>query len=142
MDKCISDHEVIVFELPFCEPQLVKRTNTCSKKNIDNQALGTIIQFIAEDMKDDCYKNLVDIYNRKLKQLLHIHAPLKTRIVKDRPSAPWMTSYIKELRLNEGEQKESGAQQTSVSTKTLMETLKENGKMPLKQQRIIYIVIR
>ncbi|GFR70712.1 reverse transcriptase-like protein [Elysia marginata] len=88
MDKCISDHKVIVFELPYCKPKLVKRTITCRKKNIDNQALGTDIQRSAEDMKNDYNKNLVDTYNRKLKQLLDIHAPLKTRIVTDRPSAP------------------------------------------------------
>ncbi|GFR64237.1 ATP-dependent DNA helicase [Elysia marginata] len=40
MDKCISDHKVIVFELPYSKPKLVKRTITCRKKNIDNQALS------------------------------------------------------------------------------------------------------
>ncbi|GFR66842.1 ATP-dependent DNA helicase [Elysia marginata] len=98
MDKCISDHKVIVFELPYCKPKLVKRTITCRKKNIDNQALGTDIQRAAEDTKNDYNQNLVDTYKRKLKQLLDIHAPLKTRIVTDRPSAPWMTSHIKELK--------------------------------------------
>ncbi|GFS14941.1 hypothetical protein ElyMa_004919700 [Elysia marginata] len=60
MDKCISDHKVIVFELPYCKPKLVKRTITCRTKNIDNQALGTDIQRAAEDMKNDYTKNLVD----------------------------------------------------------------------------------
>ncbi|GFR58908.1 RNA-directed DNA polymerase from mobile element jockey [Elysia marginata] len=98
MDKCISDHKVLVFELPFSKPKLVKRTITCRKKNIDNRALSTDILRAAEDMKNDYNKNLVDTYNRKLKQLLDIHAPLRTRIVTDRPSAPWMTSHIKELK--------------------------------------------
>ena len=98
MDKCISDHKVIVFDLPFCKPKPVKRTITCRNKNIDNQKLGTAIQGVAEEMKKDYNKNLVDIYNRKLKELLDIYAPLKTRIVTDRPSAPWMTSHIKNLK--------------------------------------------
>ncbi|KAK3759590.1 hypothetical protein RRG08_065095 [Elysia crispata] len=98
MDKCISDHKVIVFDLPFCKPKPVKRTITCRNKNIGNQKLGTAIQGVAEEMKKDYNKNLVDIYNRKLKELLDIYAPLKTRIVTDRPSAPWMTSHIKNLK--------------------------------------------
>ena len=98
MDKCISNHKVIVFDLPFCKPKPVKRTITCRNKNIDNQKLGTAIQGVAEEMKKDYNKNLVDIYNRKLKELLDIYAPLKTRIVTDRPSVPWMTSHIKNLK--------------------------------------------
>ncbi|GFR65068.1 reverse transcriptase-like protein [Elysia marginata] len=98
MGKFKSDHKVIVFEWPFCKPKLVKRTIACRKKKIDNQALGADIQRVAENMKDDCNMNLVDIYNRKLKQLLDIHAPLKIRIARDRPSAPWMTSHTKELK--------------------------------------------
>ncbi|KAK3794719.1 hypothetical protein RRG08_014784 [Elysia crispata] len=92
------DHKVIVFDLPFCKPKPVKRTITCRNKNIDNQKLGTAIQGVAEEMKKDYNKNRVDIYNRKLKELLDIYAPLKTRIVTDRPSAPWMTSHIKNLK--------------------------------------------
>ncbi|GFS03163.1 reverse transcriptase-like protein [Elysia marginata] len=34
MDKCISDHKVIVFELPYCKPKLVKRTITCRKRTL------------------------------------------------------------------------------------------------------------
>ncbi|GFS09590.1 ATP-dependent DNA helicase [Elysia marginata] len=122
VDKCISDHKVIVFELPYCKPKLVKRTITCRKKNTDNQAIGTDIQRAADDMKDDYNKNLVDTYDRKLKELLDNHAPLKTRIVTDRPSAPWMTSHIEELKAERREKKESGAQQTCVSTKRFIET--------------------
>ena len=52
------------------------------------------------------------VYNTCLRQLLHRHAPLVTRTVTDRTSAPWMTLEIKQAkvqrRLAERKWRESG----------------------------------
>ena len=40
--------------------------------------------------------DLVDVYNTRMRQVLDSHAPLKTRRVPVRPSAPWTGEEIRE----------------------------------------------
>ena len=42
--------------------------------------------------------HLVDVYNDGLRRLLDHHAPSVTRRARDRPSTPWMTEEIREIR--------------------------------------------
>ena len=43
-------------------------------------------------------ESLVQSYNDGLQQVLNQHAPLVTRCIRDRPSAPWLTSEVRDAR--------------------------------------------
>ena len=42
---------------------------------------------------------LVDQYFNVLKKLLDKHAPLRTKVVTDKPPAPWLTSEIVNMKI-------------------------------------------
>ena len=97
-DKCISDHFVVHFEVPFRKPCPAKRTITCRKKNIDNNSFERGLQNIVTAINSAASTDKVNLFNSKLKDLLDSHAPLRTRTVTDRPSALWMDQSIKTLK--------------------------------------------
>ena len=57
-----------------------------------------LVEAASQQCSDSDLVHLVDVYNDGLRRLLDRHAPPVTRNVRDRPSAPWMTEKIRELR--------------------------------------------
>ena len=97
VDKLISDHFVISFALRFRKPG--KTTKEVRSRNVrvlntDNFKTDVLSAFPAISGAADT----VSAYNACLRELLDKHAPLVTRRVTDRMSAPWMTQEIKQAK--------------------------------------------
>ncbi|KAL8592999.1 hypothetical protein ACOMHN_017929 [Nucella lapillus] len=95
VDKQISDHFLISFSLRLCKPRRRTREVTSRKlKDIDLDVfkadVTTSLSIISPDAGDQAAQ-----LNTCLGELLDLHAPLMTRRVTDRTSAPWMTLDIK-----------------------------------------------
>ncbi|KAL8623498.1 hypothetical protein ACOMHN_015706 [Nucella lapillus] len=95
VDKQISDHFLISFSLRLCKPWRRTREVTSRKlKDIDLDVfkadVTTSLSIISPDAGDQAAQ-----LNTCLGELLDLHAPLTTRRVTDRTSAPWMTLEIK-----------------------------------------------
>ncbi|KAL8561508.1 hypothetical protein ACOMHN_011190 [Nucella lapillus] len=95
VDKQISDHFLISFSLRLCKPRRRTREVTSRKlKDIDLDVfkadVTTSLFIISPDAGDQAAQ-----LNTCLGELLDLHAPLTTRRVTDRTSAPWMTLDIK-----------------------------------------------
>ena len=94
VDKLISDHFVISFALRFRKPGKTTkevRSRNVRALNTDNIKTDVLSAFPAVSGAADT----VSAYNACLRELLDKHAPLVTRRVTDRMSAPWMTQEIK-----------------------------------------------
>ena len=94
-DKAVSDHFVITSQLSIDRPEIKKRViNSRNIKAIDK-----------EQFSFDLFNHNLDIlshsqdkasyYYSSLQQLIGRHAPIRSRTVTDRPSAPWLTNDIK-----------------------------------------------
>ncbi|KAL8597119.1 hypothetical protein ACOMHN_008192 [Nucella lapillus] len=95
VDKQISDPFLISFSLRLCKPRRRTREVTSRKlKDIDLDVfkadVTTSLSIISPDAGDQAAQ-----LNTCLGELLDLHAPLTTRRVTDRTSAPWMTLDIK-----------------------------------------------
>ena len=97
IDKCLSDHYVISFDLNIRKPGKQKRVLSTRSTDIDHVRFSSDIKELLPNIKD-CTSDKVQAYNNNMADLLNKHAPLKTRTVTDRPSAPWMTSGIKQAK--------------------------------------------
>ena len=96
-DIALSDHSAIYYSVnvrrPTARKRLVTSRNLRAMNSTDFQA---DIKSFAETADDQCADpGLLDVYDTGLRQVLDRHAPLTTRRVSDRPSAPWMTDGIK-----------------------------------------------
>eukprot|EP00745_Piridium_sociabile_P023788 TRINITY_DN3715_c0_g1_i1.p1 TRINITY_DN3715_c0_g1~~TRINITY_DN3715_c0_g1_i1.p1 ORF type:complete len:1177 (-),score=226.07 TRINITY_DN3715_c0_g1_i1:25-3555(-) len=106
-DELISDHYPVTFSLNLKKPGLNKRIVTSRNlRAVDMAALKadvTALQFGSDDPVTD--------YNQGLQEVMDKHAPLTTRHVTDRPSAPWLTLEVKhakkERRCNERQWRKS-----------------------------------
>ena len=56
------------------------------------------VEAASQQCSDLNLASLVDVYSDGLRRVLDRHAPSVTRRVRDRPSAPWMTEEIREVR--------------------------------------------
>ena len=98
-DKCLSDHKAFTFEMPCPKPIPTKRSISGRKlETINNEKFKRDLENIIEDISTSTTKSALEQYNAKLIMLLDQHAPLKTRIVTDRPSAEWMNLDIKQAK--------------------------------------------
>ena len=95
IDAGVSDHYTITFEADAERAKPSKRTIT-SRKKVDNVTFTKELSDVIPDMTN-C-EDKVTAYNNNLRDLLDKHAPLETRVVTCRPSAPWMTTTIKEAK--------------------------------------------
>ena len=92
-DKALSDHFLVSFVLKLSKPRNPRKIITSRKlKNINmgifgSDAAALLSQPGSADVCTHC--------TTCLKTLLDSHAPLITRTVPDRPSAPWMSDDIK-----------------------------------------------
>ncbi|KAL8614487.1 hypothetical protein ACOMHN_063062 [Nucella lapillus] len=93
-DQLVSDHFPISFSLNIKKPGPRKRSVTSRNlRAVDMVAFRNdvaALQFSEEDPVTD--------YNQGLTAVLDSHAPLMTRCVTDRPSAPWLTLEVKQSK--------------------------------------------
>ena len=100
MDLALADHKAVVCQLPVEHPERPKRSVTSRNlKKIDLQNFQTDVCSFAAATESKCYhSSAAEDYNSDLGNILDQHAPLTTRNVTDRPSAPWMTAELKEAK--------------------------------------------
>ena len=97
VDKLISDHFVISLALRFRKPGNTTkevRSRNVSALNTDIFKTDVLSAFPAISGAADA----VSAFNACLRELLDKHAPLVTRRLTDRMSAPWMTQEIKQAK--------------------------------------------
>ena len=96
-DIALSDHSAIYCSENVGRPTAWKLLITSRSLRAMNPAdFQADVKSFAETAGDHCPDpGLLDVYDTGLRQVLDRHAPLTTRRVSDRPSAPWMTDDIK-----------------------------------------------
>ena len=90
----LSDQYVIVCRLAVTKPppptRLVTSRNISAVCTFDFQAdVKALVDSTGGQRSDLDLKDLVDVYNDGLRQVLDRHAPSVTRRVRDCPSTPW-----------------------------------------------------
>ncbi|MDY6842298.1 MAG: hypothetical protein SV429_12585, partial [Pseudomonadota bacterium] len=97
-DCQISDHFVIFCNIDTHKPKAELKTVTSRNlKKMDVDLFKTdVATFVTSTAAHTPDPELVEVFNACLRQLIDTHAPLVTRRVTDRPSAPWMTEEIKD----------------------------------------------
>ena len=96
----LSDHFVISFNLLLRKPVREKRKIISRNiRAIDMHEFRTDVHNILESATQSNSTDPLVVYKTCLRQLLNRHAPLVTRTVTDRTSAPWMTLEIKQAKV-------------------------------------------
>ena len=97
IDKCISDHSVVSFLTCFDKPASKKRTIlTRNIRTIDSNKFTSDLSTCNNIISQAHDKAIV--YFNELSKLIDTHAPLRSRNVTNRPSAPWMTCELKSAK--------------------------------------------
>ena len=109
----LSEHFVISFDLLLRKPVREKKDIISQNiRAIDMHDFRTDVHNLLESATQSNSTHPLGVYNTCLRQLLDRHAPLVSRTVTDRTSAPWMTLEIKQAevrrRLAERKWRESG----------------------------------
>ena len=112
----VTDHYVITCNLLFDKPQVERRqVVTRNIKAIDSDKFKSDLSNQKLDIVPSSTQDMYTVYHNSLSALIDLHAPLRTRSVTDRPSAPWMSSEVKtaktECRRAERQWRKSGLQQ-------------------------------
>lgn len=97
----ISDHFIIQCPIGFPRPALSCKELTFRKlKNIDIVEFSADIasSMLCASVDCDNIDALSDCFNMTLTDILDKHAPLKTRIMINRPRTPWFNDGIKQLK--------------------------------------------
>ena len=97
----ISDHFIIQCPIGFPRPALSCKELTFRKlKNIDIAEFSADIasSMLCASADWDNIDALSDCFNMTLTDILDKHAPLKTRIMINRPKIPWFNDDIKQLK--------------------------------------------
>ena len=97
VDMLLSDRFVFSFDLLLRKPVRDKRKIISRNiRAIDMHDFRTDVHNLLESATQSDSTDPLGVYNTCLRQLLDRHAPLVTRTVTDRTSAPWMTLEIKQ----------------------------------------------
>ena len=96
-DVCTSDHFMVSIEMDMIKPGNRKRVVTTRKKITDHVSFSNDIKEQVH-LINSSTSNKVETYNNVLEKLIDKHAPLRSRTVTDRPSAPWMTLDVKQAK--------------------------------------------
>ena len=122
-DYLFSDHITILCDLELGKPPpKAKQVSNRKIKEIDREKLQ------ADLSSSELYQNtpdtldeLVNNYNTTLAQALDRHAPLRTKVIRSRPLAPWFNEEIKaarrEKRKAERKWRRTGSRKISWRTK-------------------------
>nr|KAG5692437.1 hypothetical protein BaRGS_010147 [Batillaria attramentaria] len=95
----LSDHDVLVCNLAVARPPPPTRIVAVRLTDLQSDVAA-----LAVSLKDRCADPgvdaavLVDRYNDGLREIRDRHAPSVTRRVRDRASAPWLSSEVMEAR--------------------------------------------
>ena len=93
-DKMLSDHHLITCETVFEKQKSLKTTVTSRDlKSIDLFAFQTDLKNMFSNVVDDCLK-----FNDACRQVIDLHAPVKTRTVTERIPSPWFSLEQKEVK--------------------------------------------
>ncbi|GFS26602.1 ATP-dependent DNA helicase [Elysia marginata] len=89
----------MTFNLRMEKPKPVKRTIACRNlKGVDGRNFACDIKKEATNIKQPNTGAMLGAFNSNLRAILDKHAPLRTRTVTHRPSAPWMNEQIKDAK--------------------------------------------
>ncbi len=100
----LSDHSAVSCRLAVaCPPPPLRCVTSRNLRAVDPAAFQKDVEEFAADACSSAGSNpdaegLVDTYTTGLRRVLERHAPLVTRTVRDRPSAPWLTDEVREAR--------------------------------------------
>ena len=95
-DRCLSDHFLISFNLPLSKPRQLRKS--VISRNLRAIDIATFRSDVAAMLSRSSATDLYTRYITCLRGLLDSHAPLTSRSVTDRPSAPWMSYEIKRAK--------------------------------------------
>ena len=99
IDVCISDHFFISFKVKIVNPKRLLRDVMCrNTRAIDSQSFCNDLEICNARILSHDVSCKASIYNSELSAVLDSHAPLRSRRVTARPSAPWLTGEIKSLK--------------------------------------------
>ena len=90
-DNLLSDHFVISFDLLLKKSRVTKKVTSRNIRSVDMYAFRTDLRNVLESATQSESADPLSVYNTCLRQALDHHAPLVTRTMTDRTSAPWMT---------------------------------------------------
>ncbi|XP_072028205.1 uncharacterized protein [Amphiura filiformis] len=99
----LSDHFAVFGHFDVSKPTPSRRLVTSRNlravifDNLQPDVAGLTASVLSRSPNLDVC-GLVDAYNTGLQQVLDQHAPLTTRLVRDRPSAPWLTAEVRDAR--------------------------------------------
>ena len=100
VDMLLSDHFVISLDLLLRKPVREKRKIISRNiRAIDMHDFRMDVHNLLGSATQSDSTDPLGVYNTCLRQLLDRHAPLVTRTVTDRTSAPWMTLEIKQAKV-------------------------------------------
>nr|KAG5698908.1 hypothetical protein BaRGS_006802 [Batillaria attramentaria] len=97
-----TDHYAVVCRLAIARPPPPSRLVTSRNlRGVDPEEFQADMRSVvssAREQPPDDVDSLVACYDDGLRQALDRHAPLVTRRVRDRPSAPWLSESVREAR--------------------------------------------
>ena len=99
-DMLLSDHFVISFDLLLRKPgRVTKKVTSRNIRSVGMYAFRTDLRNVLGCATQSESADPLSVYNTCLRQALDHHAPLVTRTVTDRTSAPWMTLEVKQAKV-------------------------------------------
>jgi len=95
IDKLVSDHTLQFFDIPFVSDKLTKKQVT--SRNIKSINISNFKKDLDHQFST-CTSIDIGSLNNILRETIDTHAPMKTRTVKERPSAPWLNDNVKNMK--------------------------------------------
>ena len=96
------DHFPVKFELLNTSAKSANEKKTITFRNIKDINGETFMQDLADELlclqEESSFEKVISLYNSKCSSVLDNHAPLLTKQIKDRKSAPWFDGEYKALR--------------------------------------------
>ena len=101
VDTALSDHRTVFCSLSLRKPGRVKQQVTSRNLvRIDPTGFQTDVSQGASSLAECPDRELLEELNAPLRNVLDRHAPLVTRTVTARLSAPWITDEVKAAKCN------------------------------------------
>ena len=98
-DVQLSDHFMLIFDIEAEVQKHEERTITYRNlKAVDNETFSNEVKEILQGVTDMSFGDRVSKYNNVMKELVDKYAPLKTKLIKVVPNAPWFDTEYVELR--------------------------------------------